>query len=62
VLEAERLAALQTAAAARQEVVQLQEARRRLQWQSELLEKMSEVCCVWSDQRLGLTPHSPDLA
>lgn len=43
VLEAERLAALQTAAAARQDVAQLQEARRRLQWQSQLLENMSEV-------------------
>lgn len=46
VLEAERLAALQTAATARQEVSQLQEARRRLEWQSQLLEKMSKVSHV----------------
>lgn len=50
VLEAERLAALQTAAAARQEVSQLQEARRRLEWQSQLLEKMSKVCCLQGGQ------------
>jgi hypothetical protein len=43
VLEAERLAALQTAATARQEVCELQEARRRLEWQSQLMEKMSKV-------------------
>jgi hypothetical protein len=53
VLEAERLAALQTAAAARQEVSQLQEARRRLEWQSQLLEKMSKVCCVLAGRAAG---------
>jgi 6-phosphofructokinase len=43
VLEGERHAALELAAASKAEVVQLQEAQRRLQWQSQLLEKMSEV-------------------
>lgn len=47
-LEAERLAALQTAATARQEVCELQEARRRLDLQSQLLEKMSKVCRQWT--------------
>lgn len=42
-LEGERHAALELAAASKAEVVQLQEAQRRLQWQSQLLEKMSEV-------------------
>lgn len=42
-LEGEREAALQLASAAKAEVAQLQEAQRRLQWQSQLLEKMSEV-------------------
>jgi hypothetical protein len=37
------MAALQNAATARQEVSELQEARRRLEWQSQLLEKMSKV-------------------
>jgi predicted dithiol-disulfide oxidoreductase (DUF899 family) len=48
VLEGERHAALELAAASKAEVAQLQEAQRRLQWQSQLLEKMSEVrqaCC-----------------
>lgn len=53
VLEAERLAALQTAATARQEVSQLQEARRRLELQSQLLEKMSKV----SEGAEGQPPH-----
>jgi hypothetical protein len=43
VLEGERHAALELAAASKAEVAQLQEAQRRLQWQSQLLEKMSEV-------------------
>eukprot|EP00877_Chromochloris_zofingiensis_P008578 jgi/Chrzof1/3974/Cz13g15180.t1 len=42
-LEQERLSALESAAAARAEVKQLREARKRLQWQSSLLEKMAEV-------------------
>lgn len=37
------MAALEAAAAARAEVCQLKEEQRRLQWQSQLLEKMSEV-------------------
>ncbi len=43
VLESERAAALEAAAAARAEVSELQETQRRLTWQSQLLEKMSEV-------------------
>lgn len=42
-LQGERHAALELAAASKAEVAQLQEAQRRLQWQSQLLEKMSEV-------------------
>jgi hypothetical protein len=42
-MEGERHAALELAAASKAEVAQLQEAQRRLQWQSQLLEKMSEV-------------------
>ncbi|KAG1663806.1 hypothetical protein FOA52_004364 [Chlamydomonas sp. UWO 241] len=42
-LEAERLAALESAAAAVAEVKTLTEDRRKLQWQSKLLERMSEV-------------------
>lgn len=44
VLELERMAALEAAAAARAEVSQLKEEQKRLRWQSQLLEKMSEVC------------------
>lgn len=40
----ERMAALEAAAAARAEVSQLKEEQKRLRWQSQLLEKMSEVC------------------
>ena len=43
-LEEERLRALEAAARARAEVQELSESRRKLQWQSKLLEKMSEVC------------------
>eukprot|EP00878_Enallax_costatus_P010498 GHUV01010961.1.p1 GENE.GHUV01010961.1~~GHUV01010961.1.p1 ORF type:complete len:461 (+),score=214.24 GHUV01010961.1:460-1842(+) len=43
VLEGERMAALEAAAAARAEVSQLKEEQRSLHWQSQLLEKMSEV-------------------
>lgn len=42
-LEEERLKALEAAARARSEVAELSESRRKLQWQSKLLEKMSEV-------------------
>jgi hypothetical protein len=42
-LEDERLRALEAAARARAEVQELSESRRKLQWQSKLLEKMSEV-------------------
>ncbi|MEW5306660.1 MAG: hypothetical protein WDW36_009111 [Sanguina aurantia] len=42
-LEEERLQALEAAARARAEVSELTENRRKLQWQSKLLEKMSEV-------------------
>jgi hypothetical protein len=42
-LEEERLRALEAAARARAEVADLTESRRKLQWQSKLLEKMSEV-------------------
>ena len=42
-LEEERLRALEAAARARAEVQELSESRRKLQWQSKLLEKMSEV-------------------
>ncbi|KAF5835844.1 hypothetical protein DUNSADRAFT_6831 [Dunaliella salina] len=42
-LEEERLAALESAARARAEVAELTESRRKLEWQSRLLEKMSEV-------------------
>jgi len=42
-LENERLAALESAARARAEVAELSESRRKLEWQSKLLEKMSEV-------------------
>ncbi|KAL6757818.1 hypothetical protein V8C86DRAFT_2613822 [Haematococcus lacustris] len=42
-LEDERLRALEAAARARAEVADLTESRRKLQWQSKLLEKMSEV-------------------
>jgi hypothetical protein len=42
-LEEERLRALEAAARARTEVAELTESRRKLQWQSKLLEKMSEV-------------------
>jgi hypothetical protein len=42
-LEAERLSALESAAAAVSEVKTLTEDRRKLQWQSKLLERMSEV-------------------
>lgn len=42
-LEEERLRALEAAAQARAEVAELTESRRKLQWQSKLLEKMSEV-------------------
>lgn len=42
-LEQERARALEAATAARNEVQGLTESRRRLQWQSKLLEKMSEV-------------------
>jgi hypothetical protein len=42
-LEGERLAALEEAAAARNQVADLREAQRRLAWQSSLLEKMSQV-------------------
>lgn len=42
-LEQERLRALEAAARARAEVQELSESRRKLQWQSKLLEKMSEV-------------------
>ena len=45
-LEEERLRALEAAARARTEVADLTESRRKLQWQSKLLEKMSEVCCT----------------
>lgn len=45
-LEEERLRALEAAALARAEVAELTESRRKLQWQSKLLEKMSEVCGV----------------
>ncbi|GFH11173.1 uncharacterized protein HaLaN_06629 [Haematococcus lacustris] len=41
-LEDERLRALEAAARARAEVADLTESRRKLQWQSKLLEKMSE--------------------
>ncbi len=43
VLEEERMRALEAAARARSEVAELTESRRKLQWQSKLLEKMSEV-------------------
>lgn len=42
-MEEERLQALEAAARARAEVSELTENRRKLQWQSKLLEKMSEV-------------------
>eukprot|EP00983_Pelagomonas_calceolata_P116641 1160331-Pelagomonas_calceolata.AAC.5 len=42
-LEEERLVALESAARARAEVAELTESRRKLEWQSRLLEKMSEV-------------------
>eukprot|EP00798_Chlamydomonas_sp_ICE-L_P016824 gene16824-23103_t len=42
-LEEERLRALEAAALARSEVQELTESKRKLQWQSKLLEKMSEV-------------------
>ncbi|EFJ53212.1 hypothetical protein VOLCADRAFT_102815 [Volvox carteri f. nagariensis] len=42
-LEEERSKALEAAARARTEVAELAESRRKLQWQSKLLEKMSEV-------------------
>lgn len=42
-LEGERIKALEAAARARTEVNELTESRRKLQWQSKLLEKMSEV-------------------
>ncbi len=42
-LEEERTRALDAAARARTEVAELAESRRKLQWQSKLLEKMSEV-------------------
>ncbi|KXZ52075.1 hypothetical protein GPECTOR_10g1098 [Gonium pectorale] len=42
-LEEERTKALDAAARARTEVAELAESRRKLQWQSKLLEKMSEV-------------------
>ncbi len=42
-LEEERLAALESAARARAEVAELTESKRKLEWQSKLLEKMSEV-------------------
>lgn len=42
-LEEERLRALDTASAARAQVAELTEAQRRLEWQSRLLEKMSDV-------------------
>ncbi|GIL85755.1 hypothetical protein Vretimale_13216 [Volvox reticuliferus] len=42
-LEEERSKALDAAARARTEVAELAESRRKLQWQSKLLEKMSEV-------------------
>ncbi|KAG2502070.1 hypothetical protein HYH03_000563 [Edaphochlamys debaryana] len=42
-LEEERTRALEAAARARNEVTELAESRRKLQWQSKLLEKMSEV-------------------
>lgn len=45
-LEDERLRALEAAARARSEVTELTESRRKLQWQSKLLEKMSEVWCA----------------
>ncbi len=47
-LEEERLRALEAAARARAEVAELTESRRKLQWQSKLLEKMSEVS--WAEQ------------
>lgn len=50
-LEAERQQALDAAATARAEVEQLQEAQQRLQWQSQLLQKMSEV----GDRKAGNT-------
>lgn len=42
-LEEDRAKALEAAARARTEVAELAESRRKLQWQSKLLEKMSEV-------------------
>ena len=51
-LEGERMAALEAAAAAGAEVSQLKEEQRRLHWQSQLLEKMSEVGERWKYQRL----------
>lgn len=42
-LEEERTRALDAAARARAEVAELADSRRKLQWQSKLLEKMSEV-------------------
>jgi hypothetical protein len=42
-LEEERSKALDAAARARNEVAELAESRRKLAWQSKLLEKMSEV-------------------
>ena len=45
-LEGERLAALDEAATARNQVAELREAQRRLAWQSSLLEKMSQVSVI----------------
>lgn len=43
VLEGERMAAFEAAAAARADVAQLKIEQKRLQWQRQLLEQMSEV-------------------
>lgn len=58
--EAERLSALEAAASAVAEVKALSEDHERLQWQSRLLERMSEVCrmtlYISQPQDYG-TPH-----